>query len=239
MEFRKITNDTFKVGDIIKLKDNFDYTYHTTPVMCNAVNRYVKITSIREPDCWTCTGYLRCEGCFVDEYYIRDYVWYPCHIDHIATQEEIEQATALFEETLMINDTQYYKCDICGEYTSEPTTHEDKTYCPYCKTEHLTECAYCHQIHPKNNTPLHRLNYREYICDDCLEEHREDIFWCDYHETYENGNPQHAPNGDIMCEEGFWEIYTICDDCGAYVLNDNAIWDDYAIHCCCKDCYDR
>lgn len=239
MEFTQITNDILKVGDIVKLKDNFDDINHTAMAMFKAENHYVIVTSVREPDYWCDTGYFRCKGYFVDEDYISEWSWYPAHIDHIATQEEIEQATALFKETLMLNGKQYYKCDVCGKYTSTPTTHEDKTYCPYCKTTHLTECAYCHQVHSKDNTPLHRLNYREWICDDCLDINGEEIFWCDYHERYENGDPQHAPNGDIMCEDAFWDVYTTCDCCGEIVDRDYIYYDDDDDYSYCEDCWEK
>ena len=237
MEYTQITSDIFKVGDIIKLKNNFDYLSRTSDYMLKAANRYVIITSVSAPDYWCNNGYLRCKGYLVDNDYISDWNWYPEHIDHIATQEEIEQVTALFEQTLILNNTQYYKCDICGKYTSTPTTHEDKTYCPLCKKSHLTECAYCHKIYLKNNTPLHAFNFREYICDDCLCEHEDDIFWCNAHGRYENGDPQHAPNGDVICEDAFWDIYTTCDCCGDIVDRYCIYYDDDDKYAYCEDCW--
>lgn len=242
----KFTSYNVKVGDIVKIANPLKGLRHndTMSRFADHLGRVIRIEPASDGYWGSTTGYLKLQPYpIVAEstgyYGMEEWCWYPEHIAQILTEEEVETYHKELE-----NNPDYIKCDICGNYVlaTSTTTHNDKHYCPLCTSTHLSICKYCGKVFDKDDTEIYRLNYNNHICEKCTEEHEEDIFWCDYHDRWEEVDiydPMQTPDGYMWCADTFYEEYCTCDICGEVMSRDNAYWDEDSELYYCDECWDE
>ena len=132
-------------------------------------------------------------------------------------------------------------CDDCEEDCEETYSVHDSNgdiiyVCEHCRDNHYTYCDNCDEYYPSDDMTC--IANGDYICPGCLEEY---YSVCD--EYYRRSSLFLAVNDDgeeiQICEDCRDNSYTICDDCGRYVHNDNAInaYDDNGNQILiCPDC---
>ena len=244
MKIEKFTHDNIKVGDIVLIADTLTGGRYNDSMIHYArhLARVTRVEPASNEYGGSITGYLKLQPYPIttENSGMEDWCWYPEHIAQILTKEE---DIAVYQAE-MDNNPDYIKCDICNTYELRDNikTHNGKQYCSHCTYTHLHTCKYCGKIFDKNDPAIHRLNYRKHICDTCTEEHEEEIFWCDYHDRWEEVDiydPMSTPHGEMWCADSFYDEFCTCDICGEVMSRDYAYWDEDSECYYCDSCWDE
>ena len=180
---------------------------------------------------------IECEECF----------------DVITITNSTENKDILIEKNICndcLNDN-YFKCTECGEYHHNDEMQEVefldayKNVCNECIEWYDDKYYYCDDCGGYKYAPDYEqlevydvdYNTEKYICESC-KDHNSNIFWCDYHERYEDAYSQfNVNNYGTICIKAYESgEFGSCDTCGEIFELDDMNYTDYASYC--DACYE-
>ena len=135
------------------------------------------------------------------------------HLDSDMQEVEfINEYKKVCTECIEWYDDKYYYCDDCGGYK----------YAPDYECTEVFDVDY---------------NTTKYICESC-KDHNYNIFWCDYHERWEDAYSRFDVNNyGTICIKAYEDgEFGSCDTCGEIFELDDMNHTDYASYC--NSCYE-
>ena len=180
---------------------------------------------------------IECEECF----------------EVIAINDDTENKDILIEKNICSDclEANYTLCHECMEYHLDSDMeeveflNEYKKVCTECVEWHDDKYYYCEDCGGYKYAPDYECtevydvdnNYEKYICESC-KDHNSNIFWCDYHERWEDAYSQFDVNnyGTICINAYESGEFGSCDTCGEIFELCDMNYTDYASYC--NSCYE-
>lgn len=181
---------------------------------------------------------IECEECF----------------DVITITEDTENKDILTEKNICNDclESNYFKCTECGEYHHNDNKIEVefldayKNVCNDCVEWYEDKYFFCEDCNEYKYIPDYECievydvdyNTTKYICESC-KDHNSNIFWCDYHERFEDAYSQfNVNNYGTICINAYEDSgdFCSCCECGDIFEFDDMNHDDRGSYC--NDCYE-
>lgn len=142
----------------------------------------------------------------------------------------------------------YYKQDCwCKDQCIllEPLTEEQieelengSNYEEYVENYGVAICRECGELIGLNTDQDYIEVDGNYFCDQgCAESCG--YFWCNYCESWQDGESHETHDGQIICDTCFENHFRECDSCHEIFHEDDMHWDDYGDYCYCDNCWEE
>lgn len=171
-------------------------------------------------------GEIICESCFKEKCFLCDNCGSICYLD--------DAFFGLNNETLCEDCWReiYYNCENCDTICYLDDLHEGldgEFLCQDCWDSHYNTCQDCGTVF--RITEMYE-SPAGMICERCFDENY--FMCCNCDNIYDINESCEDPNGDLLCQDCFYDVCFVCDECGETFFRN-----DYGGDGMCISCYDH